>query len=128
MKAGKEHRVPLSDAAVDLLKNLNIARGYVFAGDRAAHVSDNLLLQLLRRLGVPATVHGMRSTFRQWAAEETSFPREIVEMALAHQVGTAVERAYQRSDLLERRRQLMQAWATYCSGPAQTARVIPIRG
>jgi integrase len=127
MKAGKDHRVPLSDAAIHLLSSLNRSNEFVFPGDRATHISDHLLLQTLRRLGVATTVHGLRSTFRQWAAEETSTPREIVEMCLAHQVGTAVERAYQRSDLLEKRRQLMQLWATYCSGPVQTARVIPIR-
>jgi integrase len=128
MKAGMEHRVPLSEAAVKLLVNLKQTSGYVFPSKHATVVGDHLLLKLLkRRLGANCTVHGMRSSFRQWAAEETSFAREVVEMCLAHQVGTAVERAYQRSDLLERRRQLMQLWAGYCSGPAVTARVIPIR-
>jgi integrase len=83
---------------------------------------------ILRRMGRnDLTVHGFRSTFRDWAAERTSFPREMAEMALAHSVGSAVEQAYRRSDMFDKRRKLMDAWAEYCSAQA-TGRLLPIRG
>jgi integrase len=80
---------------------------------------------LMRRLKADATVHGFRSAFRDWAGEETSFPREIAEQALAHAVGDATERAYRRGDALERRRKLMEAWATYCA-PTEGSNVVKL--
>jgi integrase len=120
MKAAREHRVPLSDAAVALLEKMEAIRAedYVFPGGKKGRpLSQQSLIDLLHRLDKHVTSHGFRSSFRDWAAERTNFPREIAEMSLAHSVGDAVERAYQRSDLLERRRQLMQAWSDYCATP-----------
>jgi len=79
-------------------------------------------------LGCTATVHGFRSTFRDWAAERTNFPREAAEMALAHAIASAVEAAYRRGDLLAKRQQLMAAWARYCSTPPGAGEVVPLRG
>jgi integrase len=133
MKAGKEHRVPLSEPALAVLEAMGEIRTgvFVFPGGRGDRpLGETAMRSLLQRLGGDATTHGFRSTFRDWAAERTSFPREVAEMALAHSVGVAVEQAYRRTDLVERRRQLMEAWARYCGsspGPA-AARVVPIRG
>ncbi|MGA0569592.1 tyrosine-type recombinase/integrase [Variovorax sp. VNK109] len=115
MKAKREHRVPLSAQAVALLRRMEEVRmtAYVFPGSRKEMISDMTISAALRRMGLDAVPHGFRSTFRDWAAEQTEFPREVAEMALAHTVGTAVERAYLRTDLFDRRRQLMQAWADY---------------
>lgn len=118
MKAGREHRVPLSSPAVALLKRLAKAKtgAFVFpAGKGDGHLSEMALLMMLRRMEVGSvTVHGFRSTFRDWCGEATNFPRELAEEALAHKVGDAVERAYRRGDALEKRRALMESWATYC--------------
>jgi integrase len=117
MKSGREHRVPLPDLAVALLQRMLKVRenDYVFPGDRRATLSNMALLMLLRRMGRgDLTAHGFRSTFRDWAAECTNFPSEVVEMALAHAVGNKVEAAYRRGDLFEKRRKLMEAWAIYC--------------
>ncbi|NUJ81833.1 integrase arm-type DNA-binding domain-containing protein [Methylocystis sp. FS] len=117
MKAGREHRVPLCDRAVDILQQLHAARtnDFVFPGrDRGKHISASALTVLKSRLGVgDATTHGFRSAFRDWAGNETHYPREICEAALAHVVGNAAEQAYRRSDALEKRRALMAAWASY---------------
>lgn len=115
MKAGKEHRVPLSERAVELLKSLNPGQGMVFPGSSPRKPMSNMAMaMLLRRLKChDVTVHGFRSSFRDWAGETTSFPREIAEQALAHQVGSEVERAYRRGDALEQRREMMAAWAAY---------------
>jgi integrase len=122
MKAGREHRVPLSDVALAIFKDMSAIRSsdFVFPGARAGRPMSNMsLLMLLRRMGRgELTTHGFRSTFRTWAAERTAFPREIAEMALGHIVGDAVERAYQRSDLFEKRRQLAAAWERFCEAPA----------
>lgn len=119
MKAGQEHRVPLSDSALAVLKPLHENRNsdFVFPGMKKDKPLSNMaMLVLLRRMGRDdITVHGFRSSFRMWAAEQTSFPREIAELCLAHTIGTSVERAYQRSDLFEKRRQLMSMWAKYCA-------------
>jgi integrase len=119
MKAGKEHRVPLSDAAIEILERLHKVRagGIVFAGAKPGRpLSAMAMLMLLRRMGHGnVTAHGFRSTFRDWAAECTSFPREVVEMALAHTIASAVEAAYRRGDLFEKRRKLMDDWARYCA-------------
>lgn len=117
MKAGREHRVPLSDAAVALLQPLLELRDgdLVFPGQKQGRpLSVMAMKMVLRRMETPVTVHGFRSSFRDWAGEETDFAREIAEAALAHVVGDATERAYRRGDALERRRKLMDAWAGFC--------------
>jgi integrase len=118
MKGGKEHKVPLSDAAVAILKALPREPGneHIFIGARQGSALGNMTLHaLLKRMGYGhVTVHGFRSAFRDWAAEQTNFPREVCEMALAHAIDTKVEAAYRRGDLLRKRSQLMQAWARYC--------------
>jgi integrase len=126
MKAGKEHRVPLSARAIAILEELKplsqIADGkddrdaYVFSGGKGGQPFSNMaFLMLLRRMQRDdLTAHGFRSTFRDWAAERTHFPSEVAEMALAHAVSNKVEQAYRRGDLFERRRRMMTAWATFC--------------
>jgi integrase len=122
MKAGREHRVPLAAPAIALLEALAQLRRpredapVIFAGpNRGKPLSNMAMLMLLRRMGHgELTVHGFRSTFRDWAAERTNFPAEVVEMALAHAVSDKVESAYRRGDLFQKRRQLMDAWARYC--------------
>ncbi len=118
MKSGKEHRVPLSPRAVKLIKELETVKGneFVFPGQKPGkHLSNMCLLMLLRRMHKDDfTVHGFRSTFRDWAAETTHFPNFVVEMALAHTIENKVEEAYRRGDLLEKRRELMKAWDRYC--------------
>jgi integrase len=121
MKAGREHRVPLSEAACDLLRQQAAVRegAFVFPGRTRATLRNMALHHVLERIKRDdVTIHGFRSTFRDWAAEETSFPREVAEMALAHLVGDETERAYWRGDVFQKRRQLMDAWADYC-GAAQ---------
>jgi integrase len=126
MKAGEEHRVPLSVPATVVLKQMQeIARGdYVFEG---AAIGKPVSRQTLLKLCNGHTVHGFRSSFRDWAAERTSFPREVAEMALAHTIPSAVEAAYRRGDLFEKRRRLMEAWSNYCSKPTAAGKVLPIR-
>ena len=110
MKGGREHRVPLSGAALAVLTRMaKIREGdHVFPGDRRATLSN------MRRMGHgDLTAHGFRSTFRDWAAEKTNYPREVCEAALAHTVKSDTEARYFRSDLLEKRRELMEAWAAF---------------
>lgn len=118
MKAGREHRVPLSDPAVALLERSYEARhgDYVFPGGMAGKSLSNMaLLSLLRRMNFShVTAHGFRSTFKDWTMECTSFPNEVSEMALGHAVGDKVEAAYRLGDLFEKRRELMQAWGQTC--------------
>jgi integrase len=120
MKAGKEHRIPLSSRAIEILERMADRRvnDFVFASDRSrGAIAISSMLSLLRRMGVEgATPHGFRSAFRDWCGSETHFPREIAEEALAHSVGNAVERAYRRTDALEKRRLLMESWERYCAG------------
>ncbi|POD72051.1 integrase [Pseudomonas syringae group genomosp. 3] len=120
MKARREHKVPLSAHAVAILRSTPQLLGspYVFPGTRPGRpLSQMAMAMLLRRMKCDdLTVHGFRSTFRDWAAEETSFPNMVAEMALAHTVGNAVEAAYRRGDLLAKRKELMQEWADYCMG------------
>jgi integrase len=128
MKAGRIHRIPLSGRAVEILRQMEQARlsEFVFPGlKRNRPLSGMALEMVLRRMKVDVTVHGFRSAFRDWAGERTTFPREVAEAALAHLVGDAVERAYRRGDALEKRRQLMGAWARFCE-PRANAAVIPI--
>jgi integrase len=130
MKAGKEHRVPLSNAAMAVLRTMQAGdREYVFPGSRKDRPLSNMaMLVLLRRMErSDITVHGFRSTFRDWAAELTNFPREVAEMALAHTIGSKVEAAYRRGDLFEKRRRLMQAWAGYCAPINSSNRVIALQ-
>ena len=127
-KARREHRVPLSDAAVVLLRALPREDDFVFIG---AHAGGGLrakaMLEELQHLRPGLTVHGMRSAFRDWAGESSSFPHDVREAALAHLKGKT-ERAYQRGDLFNKRRQLMAAWARFCASPGvQTSAVTPIR-
>jgi integrase len=129
MKAGKEHRVPLSDAALAILEDLQRVRhgDFVFPGGRAGRPISNMAMTMtLRRMGRgDLTVHGFRSSFRDWAAERTGFPAEVAEMALAHTVSDAVERAYRRGDLFQKRRQMMDAWAKFCTtAPAAGGKVV----
>ena len=122
MKAGCEHRVPLSSRALAILEELAQARTgeFVFAGQKAGKPLSGMAMEMvLRRMKVEsATVHGFRSAFRDWCGEATSFPRELAEAALAHVAGDATERAYRRGDALEKRRGLMEAWANFCKPKA----------
>jgi integrase len=115
MKMRRKHRVPLSEGARVVLEQgtADRRRGPIFPG-----VTVHRLWKFLRTLTRDATVHGFRSTFRDWAAEQTSIPREIAEMALAHRVGDDTEEAYRRSDLLNKRRDLMEVWGRHCTGPS----------
>jgi integrase len=116
-KAAREHRVPLSERAVAILREMEAGRtgDYVFPGlKRGRPLSGMAFEMLLRRVGSPYTAHGFRSAFRDWAGNETQFPRELAEHALAHVIGDKAEQAYRRSDALARRRELMDAWANYC--------------
>ena len=129
MKAGKEHRVPLSPAAIKLLKALPRIddNDLVFPAPRGGQLSDMTLTAVLRRMKVEAVPHGFRSTFRDWSAEATSYPNHVCEMALAHVVGNAVEAAYRRGDLFEKRRRLMDEWATFINTPQRAGGAIPLR-
>jgi integrase len=128
MKSGREHRVPLSPAALAVLEKQAAVRSsdYIFPGNNGdAPMATSALPQFLRWLKrTDITTHGMRSCFRDWCGEQTSFPREIAEQALAHSVGDATEQAYRRGDALEKRRQLMTAWARYCETPAPAGEVV----
>jgi len=152
MKAGKEHTVPLSARALDILKAVQplntrgLSEAPVFPTTRGGHLSAMAMSMLLRRMHNAskanggagysdpkakrmATVHGFRSTFREWAGEQTAFARETVEHAMAHQLADKAEAAYQRGNMLPKRVKLMEAWAKYCASiPAAGASVTPIRG
>jgi integrase len=129
MKARKAHVVPLCTDAVKLLKHLHrIADNpLVFPAPRGGPLSDATLAAVMKRMTVDATPHGFRSTFRDWCAEHTNFPREVAEMALAHVIPSAVERAYRRGDLLVKRTKLMQDWCKYLNKPLSAGEVLPIR-
>lgn len=119
MKAGKEHRVPLSPAAIKLLEKLPHIEGvdFVFPSVRGKQLSDMTLSAVMRRMKVDAVPHGFRSTFKDWASERTSYPGEMSEMALAHTINDKVEAAYRRGDMFEKRRKMMNQWATFCTTP-----------
>jgi len=122
MKAGREHRVPLSPRAVTILHKLEKLKvnDFVFSGDASVKPLSTML-PVLRRMKVKnATVHGFRSSFRDWAGNVSNFPREIIETALAHAIGNQAEQAYRRSDALDKRRKLMDAWAAYCESTPAT--------
>ncbi len=121
MKAKRDHRVPLSGRALAILhdvQRLSDGASLVFRSLRGKPLSDMTLSKLIKELGIAAVPHGFRSSFRDWAAEQTNTPREVVEAALAHTVRNPTEAAYARSDLFERRRRLMDEWAAYCAGSA----------
>lgn len=130
MKSKRTHRVPLSAAALSLLASLEQRSGdYVFAGHkRHSHLSNAAMMQVLKRLNrADITVHGFRSTFRDWCAESTNYAADVAEMALAHTVRDKTEAAYRRGDLFEKRARLMTDWARYCGEPTKPAAVVPIR-
>jgi len=132
MKGGSAHRVPLAPATVRLLEALPFSRGVtdpLFPSRRTAtHLSNMAMLELLNEIWPEKiTVHGFRSTFRDWAAERTNFPNHVIEMALAHSISNAVEAAYRRGDLFEKRRRLMEAWGEYATTNGVSAGVLPIR-
>jgi integrase len=130
MKAGREQRVPLSTRAMAILQGLGQANPdeHVFAGQKAGRPLSSMAMEMmLRRMQVDdATVHGFRSSFRDWAGNETSFPREIIEAGLAHVIGDKAEQAYRRGDALEKRRKLMDAWGVYCE-PKGVNNIVPLR-
>jgi integrase len=126
MKAGKAHAIPLSRQAADIFRQASKFRmactDLVFPGQKPKNpMSDMTLLQLVRGMDVPVTVHGFRSSFRDWVADKTDFPREVAEAALAHTLENKVEAAYRRTDFFEKRRSLMAAWASYCRPMAALA-------
>jgi len=125
MKGGREHRVPLSDRAVEIVRIMQSRRenDFVFAGMRGGGLSNMSLLAMLRTMGRSVTAHGFRSSFRDWAAECTNFPNEVCEAALAHVIENKAEAAYRRGDLFDKRRKLMDAWAAYCGTP-KTGKII----
>lgn len=130
MKAGREHRVPLSSRALAIIEKATEfgtdPDAFVFPGRREGRPLSVMSYEmLLRRMKVQVTTHGFRSSFRDWCGEETSFPREVAEAALAHAVGDETERAYRRGDALAKRRQLMDAWADHCEPPAARASEVP---
>jgi integrase len=140
MKAGKEHRVPLSARALAIVNGIDRPAGegkdaqsapsaFVFPGGKPGKALSNMaFLMLLRRMKrEDLTAHGFRSTFRTWAAERTNFPREVIEAALAHTIGNKVEAAYQRGDMFEKRQRLMEAWAQFCSSGAAAGQVFPMQ-
>jgi integrase len=129
MKAGREHRVPLSSRAVAILRQLETLKAgdFVSPGQARGKPLSNMAMEMvLRRMKVAdATVHGFRSSFRDWAGNVSSFPREVIETALAHVIGDKAEQAYRRGDALEKRRKLMDAWASYCE-PKKVGNVVQI--
>ncbi len=116
MKAGKEHRVPLSPRAIEILETTKpLGKDWLFPADSGGALSTMAMTMLLRRMERDATVHGFRSAFRDWAAECTGYAHEVCEMALAHVIANKAEAAYRRGDLFDKRRRLMADWASYCS-------------
>lgn len=129
MKAGKEHRVPLSGRAVEILESTKgLRKEWLFPATKGGKMSGMAMTMLLRRMKVDVTVHGFRSGFRDWSAECTGYAHEVAEMALAHTIENKVERAYRRGDLFDKRRRLMDDWATYCANEREGgSNVEPIR-
>ena len=133
MKAGKEHRVPLSAQAITIVKEIDTSdvnqTSFLFPGGRAEGPLSNMaMLKVLERMGrKDLTVHGFRSTFRDWASEKTNFANEVIEMALAHAIDNRTEAAYRRGDLFAKRRLLMDAWAEYCGKVPIVGTVVPLR-
>lgn len=144
MKAGKEHRIPLSAESLRLLKGLHRIEGeeLVFSGRKLGEpMSDATMLRVVQRInadredkfldpktGKPVVVHGFRASFKTWATEATAYPRDLVESALAHRIESKTEAAYQRGDVLDKRRKMMSQWAAYATGPVMISKVLGIRG
>lgn len=130
MKAGKEHRVPLPDRVVEIIKALPRIEGtdLVFPAPRGGMLSDMTMTAVMRRMKVDAVPHGFRSSFRDWAAERTAYPHEMAEAALAHVISNKTERAYRRSDLFDKRRRMMEDWSKFCDTIMPAGEVVPIRG
>jgi integrase len=130
MKAGREHRVPLSRRALEILRAMREVQcgEHVFPGQSATKSLSSMSLEMvLRRMKIEdATPHGFRSSFMDWAHENTAFAKVVIDMALAHAVGDKVEAAYRRGDLFEKRRKLMEAWASFCSTP-KSSKVVQFR-
>ena len=131
MKAQREHRVPLSDEAMKIIKKMEPFQrntdNFIFPGlAHAKPISEASLLKILKQKHPTLTVHGFRSSFRDWCAEQTSYPREVAEAALAHTLKDKTEAAYQRGDMFEKRRKLMDSWADYCLKEKRSAGVVPI--
>lgn len=131
MKAGKEHKVSLTGRVVEILEALPREQGnpFVFIGAKAGspfYIKG--LFKLMRQLRPGITTHGFRSSFSDWAHEKTNAQTHIIEMCLAHTVGSAVERAYRRGDLVDKRRALMEGWESYCMHPEATDKVVPLFG
>jgi integrase len=130
MKTSREHRVPLSDRAIEILRSLPREAGnpFLFIGPKAGTAISSMgMHRVLKRIDPTVTVHGFRSSFRDWAAETTGFPNHVVEQALAHAIGSAVEASYRRGDLFDKRRRLMRDWAKFVERPAMTGKVFPMR-
>jgi integrase len=130
MKNGKEHRVPLSPRVMELLSGLNeeVGNPYVFIGARAGtHISSDAMYALTKAINPAVTTHGFRSSFMDWCHERTSYTKVVIDMALAHAIGDKVEAAYRRGDLFDKRRQLMELWAQYCSAAPTLGAVVPLR-
>jgi len=129
MKTGKAHTVPLCADAVTLLEKLPQFEGndLVFPAPRGGVLSDVAVTKPIRAMGHDVTVHGFRSTFRDWCAEQTAYPHEVAEMALAHTIPNPVERAYRRGDLLAKRTRLMADWCRFINNPAKSGEVVSIR-
>jgi integrase len=129
-KSGKDHRVPLSAPMLAILERMAAVRGseFVFPGVKAGRrIAAVGMIKVLRRMGrQDITVHGFRSTFRDWAGDQTAYPEDVAEMALGHAIGDETEAAYRRGDMLERRRRLMDEWATFCGTVAKGGKVVPI--
>jgi integrase len=121
MKAGKEHRIPLSDRAMAILREIPRQ------GARVVSLSNMAMLELLRGMRPGLTVHGFRSTFMDWAHESTNHPKVVIDMALAHKVGDKVEAAYRRGDLFVKRIKLMNLWADFCEKPQNSEKVLSFR-
>jgi len=121
MKADRDHRIPLSEAALTILTEMERSGERVFPG-----MGQHAILKAVQRAEPAVSAHGFRSTFRDWCAERTNFPSEVAEMALAHAVGDKVEAAYRRGDLFQKRRQLSEAWARFCGTPVVEAKVVNI--
>jgi len=127
MKSGVAHKVPLADRVIDILEGLPRHGKLVFAGASGKPLSDMALLKQLRRLRPGMTTHGLRSSLRTWVAEQSNFPDAVAEAALAHKVPDALLRAYRRTDFFERRRKLMEAWASYCATSPARGEIVPLR-
>jgi integrase len=126
----REHRVPLCDQAIAILKSIPESErtGLIFSNTKGAKLSDMTLTAVLKRMGrSDITAHGFRSTFRDWCSEKTSYPRDVAEMALAHTIGDKVEAAYRRGDLFEKRRRMMKEWGRFATTIQTTAKVTPIK-